>query len=187
MEVCLLRHGKVNYPPISMLSALDFTQWVESYDTNMLDHSSRPSEKAISMAGEAKAIVCSDLPRSLESMRVLGIDEATLIDSLFKEVDLPVAQWKFPKLSVRIWAILFRFAWFLGYTNESESLRDAQERAKKATRVLVELAEEHNTVLFVGHGILNRFIAKELRRLSWEGPKVPSREYWEYSVYKIDM
>jgi hypothetical protein len=56
MEIVILRHGKVNYPPITMISASEFTDWVASYNTNELDNSSEPTEETKTIAGEAKTI-----------------------------------------------------------------------------------------------------------------------------------
>lgn len=186
MEVVILRHGKVNHPPIKMLSALEFKHWVDAYNSNELDRSLEPTEGALNIAKKVKAVVCSDLSRSVESAQYLGINNITVIDSQFTEAELPIGRWRYPILSVRIWAILFRVAWLFGYSNGSESLDEAKERARNATEKLIQLAHEHKSVLFVGHGIMNRLIAKELRLLGWVGPKVPSRKYWEYGVYNIE-
>ncbi len=37
MEIVILRHGKVNCPPITMLSVSECVQWVETYNSNKLD------------------------------------------------------------------------------------------------------------------------------------------------------
>jgi broad specificity phosphatase PhoE len=186
VEVIILRHGKVNYPPIKILSARDFVDWVESYNSNELDRTIKPTDDALGIANRAGAVVCSDLPRSVESAKCLGIDKPTVIDSGFQEAGLPIGSWKFPKLSVRLWAIIFRASWFFGYSNGSESLTEAKERAKKSAQKLVRLAQEYKVVLFVGHGVMNRLIANELRKLGWKGPKVPSRKYWEFGVYQYE-
>ena len=185
MEVVILRHGKVNYPPVKILSAREFVIWVESYNTNQLDRSIKPNEGAIRIARSAGAVVCSDLPRSVESAEYLGVDKPTIIDPVFQEAGLPIGSWKFLRFSVRLWAIIFRILWFFGYSHGSESVKDAKFRAKQSAQKLIQLAQDHNLVLFVGHGIMNRLIAKELRKSGWEGPKVPSRKYWEYAVYKV--
>ncbi len=185
MKVVILRHGKVDYPPIKILSARDFIHWVESYNSNKLDRSIKPTEGAINIAKKAGAVVCSDLPRSVESAKLLGVDKPTIIDPGFKEAGLPMGSWKFPKLSVRLWAVIFRFLWLFGYSRGSESVSDARQRAKQSAEKLIQLAQEYKVVLFVGHGIMNRLIANELRKSGWEGPAVPSRKYWEFGVYKI--
>jgi broad specificity phosphatase PhoE len=184
MKIVLLRHGKVNYPPISILSSAKFAEWIDSYNTNELDRSLKPSEETMRMAITANAAVCSEMPRSLESAKVLGIKEVTLCHALFNEAGLPIAEWNFPRLSVRIWVIVFRLSWFFGYARNSESLSEAKARSSKAADRLIEIAEEYQSVVFVGHGIINHFIANELRNRGWIGPKSPSRRNWEYGVYK---
>ncbi len=52
-----------------------------------------------------------------------------------------------------------------------------------ATDKLIEIAEKHESILFVGHGFINHFIAKELKRRGWTGPKKSPREHWEFSTY----
>jgi len=185
MKIIIFRHGKVDYPPITMLSACELVEWAHAYNTNQLDKESQPTEKAKQVAVSVNAVVCSELPRSIESAQVLGVNEITYSNSLFNEAGLPIAGWNFPKLSVRIWAIFFRLAWLMGYSNNSETKKDAKQRASLAAKKLIELAESHKSVAFIGHGIMNRFIADELRYLGWVGPKSPAKNYWEYGVFSV--
>lgn len=182
-RIILLRHGKVDYPPISILSASSFSEWVAAYDSNKLDVSSKPSDDAMRIATNTNAVVCSELPRSLESAKVLGFEDITLCHSLFNEAGLPTANWNYPHLSVRIWVILFRLIWFFGYSDNCETYAEAKARASHASNKLIEIAEEHQSVIFIGHGIINRFIANELRKRGWSGPKIPSRKYWDFGIY----
>lgn len=36
----------------------------------------------------------------------------------------------------------------------------------------------------VGHGFLNYFVAKELQKQNWKGPRSPGKKYWAYSTYE---
>jgi len=38
-------------------------------------------------------------------------------------------------------------------------------------------------VILVGHGLMNRLIAKQLRYKHWQGPASPGKKYWKYGVY----
>jgi broad specificity phosphatase PhoE len=184
VKVVLLRHGKVDYPPIRMMNAQEFKDWVNAYNVNRLDRKEMPSDHVIEMVQSVYSVICSDLPRSVESANYLGVKDVSLTSPHLREAELPIGEWKFPKLSVRIWAIYFRVAWFLGYSKGSESYSEAKERSKIAASILIEEAVKHDSVLFVGHGVINRLIAKELRLLGWLGPKVPAMKYWEYSIYQ---
>jgi hypothetical protein len=48
----------------------------------------------------------------------------------------------------------------------------------------VELAEEHQDVLLVGHDFFNQLIARELRNHGWSGPSKPGNGFWEYGIYE---
>jgi broad specificity phosphatase PhoE len=40
------------------------------------------------------------------------------------------------------------------------------------------MAAEHHTVLVVGHGMFNRFVATCLRNHGWHGPRMLPTAYW---------
>ncbi len=184
MKIVLIRHGKVDYPPLKIISATAFSNWVKEYDTTDLDRSSIPSNKVIEIVAATKAVVCSALMRSHDSANKLGVKNITYSDSLFNEAELPSANWKLPPLSVRVWAMLFRLFWFFGYSKNSESLSETRVRAKKAVEKLSELASTHGSVAFIGHGIFNRMLANRLLAAGWSGPKKPNSEYWGFVVYE---
>ena len=97
---------------------------------------------------------------------------------------LPVASWQRLKLSPKFWAVFFRALWLFGYSNSSESYKEAKARATESAAKLAELAEEYKEVLFVGHGVYNRLLSKQLIATGWSGSKEPSSKYWGFSVYK---
>ena len=89
------------------------------------------------------------------------------------------------RLSARGWASLFRLAWFVGYArNAVENRSQGRIRAERACDRLIRLAQREGTVLFVGHGIFNRFVAAALRRKGWQGPADPGRKHWSYARYQ---
>lgn len=45
------------------------------------------------------------------------------------------------------------------------------------------LAQENEKVILVGHGLMNRLIAGNLRRNNWQGPTSPGKKYWEFGIY----
>ena len=87
------------------------------------------------------------------------------------------------KLKPSVWAVIFRILWFAGYSHNAESITKGRSRVKEAARLLITEAESKQSVLLVGHGILNRMIAKELVHSGWTGPSTPNGGYWSASVY----
>jgi broad specificity phosphatase PhoE len=183
MEIMLLRHGRPITPPLNKLSASAFHGWVREYDASGLSPSSVPGEQVLSYAEGCNAFVCSALPRSIESVKALGVEDVMLSDALFNEAGLPGADWPVLTLSPMVWAVVFRVLWLGGYSRYSESFSDAKKRAAEAAERLTALAREHQRVLFVGHGVFNHILAGELRRGGWAGPKRPGSKHWGFGVY----
>ena len=180
-----MRHGKVDCPPLSMLSAASFSKWIDAYNSNALDVNSIPGEDVKFIAAQAGVVICSALKRSVESARKLGIENIHLSDSLFDEASMYVPNWNILKLPVPLWALYFRLAWFFGYSGNTETAKEAKQRAIKATNRLIDLAQGNDSVLFVGHGILNALIAKELKGRGWlMSPKL-NRRYWGFGKFTL--
>lgn len=169
------------------LNAAEFGAWVEKYNAAGIDTEYQPPRAAIEQASQCAMIVCSNLSRSLESAKALGIKHVGVFSPLFREMDMPHAAWRFPRLSSATWSVFFRLAWTFGYSANAESFKTAKARAHNCAEQLVELSATHGTVLFIGHGSLNWFIAKYLKRMGWLCSEKPPRKYWEYSVYSLGM
>ena len=184
MEIILLRHGKPIMPSLEKIKAFSFRQWVETYDSSELCLSSKPNKTTTTRAKKCGSVVCSDLMRSIQSAEALNIKNITLSESQFNEAGLPSANWGILKLSPKTWAVIFRTLWLFGYSNNSESYKEAKIRASDSANKLIDLAKEHGSVLFVGHGIYNRLLAKKLKSLGWSGPSNPGTKHWSFGVYK---
>jgi broad specificity phosphatase PhoE len=184
MKIVILRHGKPVIPSLGKLSASAFSEWVDKYNAAGLCPTSQPTNHAMKRADDCNAVVCSALPRSVESAKAFNNKGFFLSDPIFNEAGLPVANWQTMKLSPKTWAVVFRLLWLLGYSRNSESFKDAKSRASEAVERLSEIAQRYESVLLVGHGVYNRILANELRRHGWLGPKNPGSRYWAFGVYE---
>lgn len=186
MKIVLLRHGQSTITSSERLSAADFGRWIKAYNIAGIAPRSLPSVQAIAQARACAVTVCSNLPRSIESAMVLGVDNIAEQDALYRECEMPHAEWRVPKLSVKTWPYIFRMLQLFGYTFNSESIIEARQRAQGCTRRLCDLAQQNGSVLFVGHGSLNWLIARNLLRLGWAGPSHAGRKHWQFGVYHIN-
>lgn len=184
MEIVLLRHGKPDFDFNQRIRIREVPAVVNAY--NHAGVSQVPPKASIDIAQSCDFIVCSDLPRSLISAELLGIKQVHLSHNLYREADIPVSIWPSPRLSPYAWFAFFRLLWFLGHSANGESIAMARQRSVEARQALQKHAVEHGRVLFVGHGLLNHFIAKDLLANRWKGPKRPGHEYWDYSLYRAD-
>ncbi len=185
MKVILVRHGKPVFPPLKKVYSAEFLGWIEEYNRSGLCPSSEPPTQLLKYAKECKVIVSSSLPRSIESAKALGMRGSILSDAVFNEAGLPASNWRVLKLSPKVWAVIYRFFWLLGYSNNSESFKEAKSRAVLAIETLTKIAQEYENVLLVGHGVYNRMLANELRRLGWSGPRSPGSKYWSMAIYSM--
>ncbi len=184
MEIAILRHGKPDAMSEKKIYASSFVDWIKGYNASSLSKSSVPTDSALSYANKCKAIVCSSLQRSIDSAKALSRKKIVLSDELFVEAGMPSTNLGFLKLSPGSWATIFRVLWFLGYSKNSESAKEAKTRAAKAAVKLVEFARQYKCVLFVGHGIFNRLLAHEFKKMGWFESKKPGSTYWSFVIYK---
>lgn len=185
MEIVLLRHGRPDVVCKDKLGAAELQQWIDGYNRAGLAADDTPPLSTIDRALQCNVVVCSNLQRSVQSANALAIDRVLAAESLFRELDLPTANWGFLRLSPKTWIMLLRLMWFAGYSNNSESVKMAKQRVKTGTTRLKQIAEEYGSVLLIGHGMLNRFIARELLSSGWRGPRHPGKRHWEFGVYQL--
>ncbi len=181
MRITLLRHGKPVFELKGNVRAKDLSEIARSYDLSGI--ADAPTKESVDVAQENCFIVCSHLERSLESAKALGCTEIHLKDELFCETAIPHFGSGTVTLPIGAWIVVLRILWLFGFSRNGESLANVKKRARRAAARLVELAVEHQRVLLVGHGFMNYFIAKELKRNGWSGPSKPKHGFWEYAVY----
>lgn len=184
MSITITRHGKVAPLATDWIRSSKLGHWIDDYNTNGIADDSRPPADLRKIARNTGAIVCSNLRRSVDSAKLLQADRIALKSDLFSEAELPYTGVGHLTLPPGAWTALFRLLWMLGYSSNSESQTQAQARAKKATRKLIQMADIHQDILFVGHGIFNRMVVRELLDNGWKGSRNPSSAYWGYTVYE---
>ena len=76
---------------------------------------------------------------------------------------------------------------FAVIVEQYESLAEAKQRARNASeRLPVKYAEEHGSVVLVGHGFFNRLIAIELKKMGWKGKRKATAKHWHCTSYSYD-
>ena len=182
MRITLMRHGKPAFELAGCVRGRGLGKIVASYD--LAGVAGVPPRETLAAVQGQHWVVCSHLPRSVESAKRLGFKEIHVTDALFRETAIPHPRRGAIPLPVSVWIVLLRFLWIFGFSRNGESLACARKRARQAAKRLIGLAEAHRSVLLVGHGFINWFIAKELRSCGWLGPEKPDRKYWGYGVYE---
>lgn len=182
MRITLLRHGRPAFELEGNVQAKDLAEIAKSYDLSGI--ADIPPRETVEAIQRDHFVVCSHLARSIESAKALGFSEIHVRDPLFCETAIPHFGSGCVSLPVSVWIVVLRILWLFGFSRNGESLANARIRAKKAAERLVELAEEHQNILVVGHGFINHFIANELKKSGWLGPSNPDKGYWGYGIYE---
>jgi broad specificity phosphatase PhoE len=182
LEITLIRHGKPAFELKGKARSRDICEIIRRYDSSGI--AERPPDEVKQRALACSVAVCSDFIRSLESAKALGFNDILLSDPLFREIACPHFKTGSLTMSVSAWGVLLRYMSVFGFSQNGESLLMAKKRARVAASTLIDIAHTHQSVLLVGHGIINYFIAKELLSRHWVGPSKPGGSYWEYGVYQ---
>lgn len=182
MRITLLRHGKPAFELKGNAKAKDLGAIARSYDLSGIVDT--PPRETVEAVRGGQLVVCSHLTRSIESAKALGFSVVHVEDALFCETAIPHFGRGSVPLPVAVWLMALRMLWLFGFSRNDESLADTRKRARQAAERLVRLAEEHRNILLVGHGLMNRFIAQELKKSGWRGPSAPGKGYWGYGIYE---
>ena len=180
-QVLLVRHGRPLWDERSPIRGTEFGSWVRGYDEAPLDPSTEPPVRLREQTVRFECVVTSTLRRSIESARLLVPGRSLVHDSVFDEASQPTnLPFRF-RLPAKVWDAVSRGAWLCGWTGTAESFTEARARAVSGAVLLMKLAQEHGRVVLAGHGMMNRMLARELRRHGWAGT-LPPRDYWGASL-----
>jgi broad specificity phosphatase PhoE len=185
-KIILLRHGEVDIKNYKNIPANQFGKWVTEYDNSNIKPEFQSKDEVKNLLDEADVLICSNLKRSVQSIEIFDKIPFETND-IFNEAQLPLSNWKLLKLNPKIWLIIFRLLWFFGYSQNSESFKEAKQRAKSAAERLVELSKQNKTVILVGHGLMNKLIQKELILQQWIESKKLQSKNWCYGVFELQI
>jgi len=181
--ITLIRHACVDIKKYDYISARDFGLWIDEYNTSSIKEEVQNKDAIFKILDDADIILCSKLTRSIESVSLFD-KSATFINELFNEVELPYVSWNLIRLKPSLWLIIFRTLWFLGYSKNVESYNRAKNRAKLATRMLIDLSNNGKDIILMGHGLMNRLIIKELLACNYIKVKNTGNKNWSYCILR---
>lgn len=183
--IALIRHGKPTITPQGWIGGCELPQVINRYQSARIASNSFPPEDVQALVQSAKLVFTSDLPRAMHSAQILEPTILPVSDPIFREVEF----WLECPINIRLpfhmWLFLDRLLLSLGYSPHSQSQTYNKERVRKATELLEQKSYETGSVVLVGHGITNLFIARELKKRGWYGPWTPKMEHWGCTTYSL--
>ncbi len=169
IQIYLIRHAKPNLQKRFLSSSWEAQEYIENY--NRVSIHKIDSNQVVINLKEPHQIYCSSLPRSQETALALFKDSFLIIsDSIFREFELKIVQANsIVKLPLDLWKGISRVSWLLGCNHDGiESRKEAMKRVVLSTDNLEKLANQEETAILVGHGMINAAISKELKRRGWD-------------------
>ena len=183
-QIILIRHAKVDIDHSEKVDSDFLKDWVASYDTANIVDDSLPTQETRDAVNHADVLVTSSLRRAIDSAKVLGVDiyesNAVFNEALIAEVNIP-----FLKLKPKSWLALLRVLSLFRVGKKDTSLKASKLQAQKAMERLLELSDEHESVVLVGHGGMNWFIRKALMKEGWSLEPNASSKNWGMTVLTI--
>lgn len=98
-------------------------------------------------------------------------------------MDIPSHKFPF-EFKAYTWLLINRILWLLGFSGKVESFKVAKIRAKSSAEKLHGLATLHGKIAVFGHGLMNKYMAKELSKLGWSSTS-KGKKYWRAIKLKI--
>jgi broad specificity phosphatase PhoE len=166
-RIFLIRHARPKVNDKGLFNVFNARNYISDYDTAeveefVLEHETIPYK-------EIKEVFCSNLVRSqLTAKAIFGEEIKLRIDKAFREFERRIFSLPLISLPIKLWLWSARALWFLGFNNKDiETFKEARHRAHECARILIEDAQQNNTTVLVAHGLLNNFIARELKKAGW--------------------
>jgi broad specificity phosphatase PhoE len=177
MKIYLVRHGEPLVAHNQKANLLGYAKWRRSYHhASIKPDKEKAAQAARKIDGQAKYF-SSDLKRAIHTAAEIIHEAEITKEKVFREMELPLIALPITA-KYSSWLVLGRLLWFCGLGGRGESFKQAKARMRRAVARLSEEAKTQDVVLF-GHGMMNYFIAKELKRSGWRGVVPPKLKYWE--------
>jgi len=180
-QIVLIRHAKVDLDSSRPINASFLKEWVDAYGVANIYVHSLPTQETINVIKNSDVLVTSSLCRTIDSAKVLDVDiyESSTI---FNEAQIPNVNIPFLKMKPKSWMVVLRVLLLFGLGKKDASLKASKLQAEEAAERLLELSNEFESVVLVGHGGMNWLIRKVLMKEGWHLEDKPSNKNWGMTI-----
>src|SRR5262245_39492685 len=176
MKIYLVRHGEPIVDHSQKANLLGYAKWRRSYyHASIKLDKEKAADVARKVGGQAKYF-SSDLKRAVHTAAEIIQGAEVIKEKVFREMELPLVVLPI-RAKCSSWLVVSRLLCLCGFGSRGESFKQAKARMRRAVARLLDEAKKQDVVLF-GHGMMNYFIAKELKRSGWRGDLPSKIKYW---------
>ncbi len=166
MRIALVRHAPVRFSASKWVWPGGARDAVADYNHAPIIPAEVPRELE-RLVQSASVLLASSVSRSVHTAELLARGREVIKDSIYDEAALPSPRGRFAVLPIRVWFIVLRVLWLLGWASGNEPRSQAQLRARAAAQRLVQVSEPDKLVVLVGHGIFMALMARALENMGW--------------------
>jgi broad specificity phosphatase PhoE len=182
--IIIVRHGK---PALSRKVWLDwrgYRDWWKQYDEGGLLETQKIPEKLKILAVKADVFISSPLRRAVETAILLRGSPPDFTDPDLVEAALPPPHLGGLKFRPKTWGTYSRVLWYIGWSDDMETHRDARIRAEKMCDKLGDHAKGGKMVFVTAHGWFNRMLKGSLKKRGWQCVSQNGDLHWSFRRFE---
>jgi len=167
--IYLIRHAKPDVPDETHFKYDEIKMYYQLYDSNDIILFDKNIVLKQIAEPVPELIFTSMLPRARQTAwHAFGDNQKYVSRTVFNEFGRTMVHIPAVTMSKGTWSTLSRLTWTLGFHKDTESFRDAKRRADLCATILEDLSVEEKVVILVGHGFMNHYIKKSLKKNGWK-------------------
>lgn len=176
IRIGLLRHFPVVEGfPSGWLTAAELHAWRTRYEVSSIT----PSPPDLDGVGW-QVCIASDLTRARQTAAAV-FPGSIQFTPLLREVEMAPFRTGPLRLPIHGWKWLYRFAWLSRHPSQRSCREDLNRRIQAITGLLLKAEQD---TLVVSHAGVMHFLARELRRAGFTGPKFKVAEHARAYTFK---
>jgi broad specificity phosphatase PhoE len=177
-RLVLVRHGLSAHTHRGAVDRDGVQRWRDAYDTAGIHPHPAPPAALAALASDAAHVIASDLPRAVESAKLLAPTRAIRIEPLMREAPLAIPRWP-TRLPLSVWGVIMYAGWSYRRLRGTDVMEPDFVRAEVAARWLAELVADGATALVVTHGVFRQLLGTHLVRLGFsEAGRAGGYRHW---------
>jgi broad specificity phosphatase PhoE len=181
-RIIFVRHGKPAYrgfyQPDRIIPGSLVAEMFVDYELTGLDKTYPPPQSVMQSISGTNTVLCSDLPRAIESAQWLIPEVQPVQNPVFQEAGLPYGYFQRLRLKPKVWMTFFRTLWLLGFHRNTESVNDIKRRARQGYDLIIETTNSCDSVLVVAHGFINIYMIRNFLSSGWKLSHSMQYGYW---------
>lgn len=188
-QIALVRHGEPDMDKTGKYTCDEANQFLECYDSVCIIV---PEKPFFTIEEEENVkVFSSPINRAFSTAQYLcGTEKDITVLPEFREFENRIGKSDSKKRKgIKFWTTTSRVKWMLGGGKKKgiETFSQARKRARQAAHTLDDASAQNPKVLLTAHGMVNRYIKKNLEKMGWRVVADTGSDYFGTTILvKVD-